>query len=80
MLFLMAKKKPAKATPFISCPHTRYSPEWIKALRLHRGLTQVQAAKLIGITQGAWSHWEGDKASPDRCCKKLLDLLAATTI
>lgn len=78
MLIAMPKKKPT-VTPF----HTNlapYSAEWVKALRVHRGLNQTQAAKLCGIKQPSWSQWESGITSPDNCCRKLLELIAKAVI
>ncbi len=35
-----------------------YTPEQIKAVRLKAGLTQAQAAELIGYSKRAWQDWE----------------------
>ncbi|WP_312283396.1 helix-turn-helix domain-containing protein [Candidatus Igneacidithiobacillus taiwanensis] len=35
-----------------------YIPEQIKAVRLKAGLTQAQAAELIGYSKRAWQDWE----------------------
>lgn len=42
-------KKPAKTIPF---------GEQLKALRDELGLTQVEAAKILGVTSQAVSNWE----------------------
>lgn len=35
-----------------------YIPEQIKAVRLKAGLTQAEAAELIGYSKRAWQDWE----------------------
>ncbi len=74
----MRKKKPT-VTPFVTSL-VPCSPEWIKALREHRGLNQTQAAKLCGIKQPSWSQWESGITAPDNCCRKLLELIAKAVI
>jgi len=34
------------------------SPEQIKAARLEAGLTQKEAAAIVGCTQNGWQKWE----------------------
>ncbi len=75
-MLIMAHKKP---TPFSSALPI-FSKEWIKALRQHRGLNQTQAAKLCGVSQAAWSQWESGATVADKCCRKLLELIAKATI
>lgn len=75
----MIKKRGSKPSPFL-CAHRTYSPDWLKSLRAHRGLTQSQASKLCGISQAAWSQWENANTLPDKCCRRLLDLIANATI
>lgn len=79
MLIAMPKKKPVRPTPFVSSLPPQ-SADWIKALREHRGLNQTQAAKLCGVSQAAWSQWENGATQPDKCCCKLLDLIAKAVI
>ena len=35
------------------------SPHEIRAARLRAGLTQAQAAALVGVQPRAWRYWEG---------------------
>lgn len=37
----------------------------LKALRANQGLTQEEAAKLIGVTKWTWSNYERGKSYPD---------------
>ena len=37
------------------------SPSTIRQLRLSLGLTQAQAANVIGATRRAWQEWEGGR-------------------
>jgi transcriptional regulator with XRE-family HTH domain len=30
----------------------------VRAIRLSKGMTQVEAAALVGVTSTAWAHWE----------------------
>lgn len=56
-----------------------WTPEQLKKFRIRRGWTQAEAAELIGITQGAWSHWERPSGgSPPLSKRKLLDVLEQT--
>lgn len=41
----------------------RPKPEEIRAGREARGLTQTQAAKVIGKSLGAWQKWESVESS-----------------
>lgn len=38
---------------------TMPSPADIRAARLRAGLTQAQAAALVGVQPRAWRYWEG---------------------
>jgi len=58
--------------------------EWtadeLRDLRQRRNWTQAQAATAIGVTQGAWSHWErADGHTPPLSKRKLLDLIDRIT-
>ena len=37
------------------------SPAEIKEARVAAGLTQSQAAALVGVTDRAWRYWEGGR-------------------
>lgn len=43
------------------------TPEEIKRLRKHKGLTQIEAAKAAGVSVQAYRLWEsgGNKPSPE---------------
>lgn len=38
----------------------------IRVMRAARGLSQFQAARLIGMNRDTWSRWETGKSSPSR--------------
>jgi transcriptional regulator with XRE-family HTH domain len=46
-------------------------------LRLHLGLTQVQAAQLCGLDDGSWSNWE--RGSRPRAMDVVVDNIAKAT-
>ncbi|NJO76399.1 MAG: helix-turn-helix transcriptional regulator [Leptolyngbyaceae cyanobacterium RM1_406_9] len=48
----------------------------IKALRVHKGLSQEQFASELGVRRETVSEWENSKYEPDRSKRKLLDILA----
>lgn len=53
--------------------------EKIKALRLEKGLTQPQLAKLVGVTSGMISIWENDINEPKASNLKALALALGVT-
>ena len=53
--------------------------EKINALRLEKGLTQPQLAKLVGVTSGMISIWENDINEPKASNLKALALALGVT-
>lgn len=50
--------------------------ERLKELRLEKGLTQIELANMLGISQKSYSHWETQKTEPSfENLVKLADLL-----
>lgn len=47
----------------------------LKACRVNKNLTQVEASKLIGVTKETLSNWEQEKSYPSiKHIEKLLDV------
>ena len=38
----------------------------LKKLRIEKGVTQVELAKIIGVSKSTYSYWEMDKYQPDQ--------------
>jgi DNA-binding transcriptional regulator YiaG len=53
-----------------------WSPERIKALREHLGMTQRQLADELGVRQQTISEWEVGVYVPRRATQKYLSLIA----
>jgi transcriptional regulator with XRE-family HTH domain len=51
----------------------------IKELRIKAGITQTQAAKLVGASLRAWQSWESDKPSARECPSHIIDKFKALT-
>lgn len=49
--------------------------EGVKEKRLELGLTQTQAADLLGVTHRTWHRWEHGHITPPRPVLLCLDLL-----
>ena len=54
--------------------------ETIKALRLEKGLTQPQLAKLVGVSNGMISIWENNVNEPKASCLKALAIALDVTV
>lgn len=37
----------------------------LKALRANKGLSQIKAAELVGVSEGTWRNWEKGKSLPN---------------
>lgn len=53
-----------------------WTPETIKALRAHMGLTQKELAEELGMRQQTISEWETGMYRPRRSTSKYLALIA----
>ncbi len=47
-------------------------PKKLEDLRTRRGLTQVQAAELVGVSPRTWISWENSQRTPGRMARRLL--------
>ena len=47
----------------------------LKQLRNRLGLTQAEAARLVGVAPNTWARWERGEMAPDRRSLKLIALL-----
>lgn len=54
--------------------------ETIKSLRLEKGLTQPQLAKLVGVSNGMISIWENNVNEPKASYLKALATALDTTV
>jgi DNA-binding transcriptional regulator YiaG len=52
-----------------------WTPQRIRALRERLGLTQREAAELVGVNDSMWCHWEKGRHPPTRPFEILLGLL-----
>lgn len=62
----MMKQRSPRMTKFTPTIPDLATPELIRHTRLKLGLTQTQAANLLGITLGAWQCYEADPATTVR--------------
>ena len=53
-------------------PLLDFSPEGIKAMREARGLTRLEFASILGVTQGCIWHWEHGTSKPGNYSRGLL--------
>ena len=54
--------------------------ETIKSLRIEKGLTQPQLAKLVGVSNGMISIWENNIIDPKASYLKALAVALDTTV
>lgn len=50
-------------------------PERLRRFRTDRGLTQTDAAKLVGVDLRTWQRWEGGESSPSRTAALFIEHL-----
>lgn len=46
-----------------------------KSIRLRLGLTQAEAAHLVGVDPNTWARWERGERRPLAPARKLIDML-----
>jgi len=51
------------------------TPEEIRSIRRHMGLTQEEAAHMIGVHPRTWRKWECDERSISPAVERLLGLM-----
>jgi len=52
----------------------------LTAWRLAKGYTQAEAAALMGVSQAAWSTWEGGKTRPELEAILVLERITRRTV
>jgi superfamily II DNA or RNA helicase/transcriptional regulator with XRE-family HTH domain len=55
------------------------SPDWVKSLRNHLGLTQTELADRLGVTYVTISRWENGQARPNRLAIRAMTSLAESS-
>jgi len=55
--------------------HLTCGPEEIRTARLRAGLTQVEAAKWVGVTSRTWQRWEAGESRIPKAVLMVLERL-----
>lgn len=61
-------------------PLSNWTPEQIRKLRLHCGMTQQQLAEELATRQATISEWECGKRTPQRFMKRALMRIAERAV